>query len=278
MKNKKQTQPLVSVVMPVYNAQRYLKTAINSIKSQSYINWELIIVDDKSTDESLTLAKKIATKNPQIKVFQNKKHSGVATTANFALTKVKGNLVARMDADDIAHPDRLHKQVKYLSKHLDTVAVGSQCYLINQSGKRIGKKTFPTKINDIKKMMFYFYPLQQPTVMVNKKLLPKNFIWYQPGLEAAEEHELLFKFLQFGQVVNLPNFLLSYRIHDQNVTKKQPKKDFYLILKTRIRGIFEYHYLPSVGAIITNLAQLIIISLIPEKMIYPLYSKIRGLN
>ncbi len=270
-------QPLVSVVMPVYNAAPYLTTAINSIQQQIVTNWELIIVDDGSTDDSVKIAQEFEAQDGRIKLFQQP-HSGVSTTANFALSKARAPYIARMDADDIAFPNRLDRQLTYLQQHPETVAVGAQCVLINGQGETIGQKTFPTIFEELKQMMFYYYPLQQPTLMVNSQLLPADFKWYAPGLQAAEEHELLFKLLQFGQVVNLPDFLLFYRLHAHNVTKLQPKRDFWYILKTRIKGIYHYHYWPSLKAILFTLAQLFVVGLLPQKLIYPVYSKFRGLQ
>jgi len=272
------TLPLISVVMPVYNAASYLESAINSIQKQTGVNWELIIIDDASTDGSYNLAKKFAVSNNKIRVFKNKQNLGVATTANKAIKKAKGQYIARMDADDIALPSRLQKQIAYLLKNPRAVAVGAQCHVINKKGKKIGKKVFPVSTAQIKRMMFRFYPLQQPTLMVNTKLLPKNFVWYQEGLTAAEEHELLYKFLEIGDVVNLPDFLLEYRVHTNSATWKHPKKDFFYILKTRIKGIFQYGYRPTIKDVLTNFAQLITMLFLPEKLIFPIYAQIRGIS
>lgn len=270
------SQPAISVVMPIYNAEPYLIFAIHSIQHQTFKNWELIIVDDGSTDDSLKIAQKLADQDDRIRVF-TQPHAGVATTANNAVSKARAKYIARMDADDVSVPERLAKQLQYLERNPDTVAVGAQCILINERGKSIGQKVFPTSFQALKEMMFYYYPLQQPTLMINTELLPENFDWYQPGIQAAEEHELLFKLLKYGKVINLPNFLLFYRLHDNNVTKKQPKRDFLHILKIRAKGIWHYHYWPSFKAILITFAQLFAVSLLPQKLIYPIYTKLRGL-
>ncbi len=120
MKNKNKNQnPLVSVIMPVYNAGNFLMEAIESILNQTYQNFEFIIVDDASTDNSWKIIQKYAKKYPKkIKAFQLKKtlNRGGDACANFALKKAKGKYIARMDADDIAHPKRLEKEVDFLEK------------------------------------------------------------------------------------------------------------------------------------------------------------------
>ena len=273
MKNSK---PLVSVVMPVRNAGNFLMSAIDSILNQTYKNLELIIVDDASTDET----SKILTsfKDKQTKIFRNKKQLGVTKSANLAITKAKGNFIARMDADDIASPDRIAKQVDFLKKHKEVVAVGGQCEIINATGENIGTKTFPLTDSKIKKMIFSSVPLQQPTLMVARFRLPKNFIWYDENYSSAEELELLFKLFKFGEVRNLKECLLKYRIHKGNTSLKNPKKTFFLTLKTRFLAISKYKYRPTFGGVITTIAQTVLISLIPDGWIYPIYSLIRGMN
>jgi len=168
--------------------------------------------------------------------------------------------------------------IKFLIKNKNVVAVGGQCELIDKDSLKIGEKLFPTDNKQIRSMIFANVPLQQPTLMVNKNLLPKNFVWYDNDSSSAEELELMFKLFEIGQVRNLPDFILKYRMHDHNTSFVNPKKTFYLTLKTRIKAIFKYGYRPSVVGIFTTLAQIIFISLMPSKLIYPVYSYIRGMK
>lgn len=275
---KKINEPLVSLIMPVYNTGQFLNEAISSIKNQTYQNWELIIVDDHSTDNSPSLLRKISGKDQRIKVFYNKENKGVSYCANLALTKAKGQYVARMDSDDISSIDRIEKQLEFLIKNEDVVAVGGQCEVLNANGQPIGTKKFPTDSAEVAKMLFTFASIQQPAMMVNSQLLPKNFVWYDESLRAGEEHELLFKFLQYGQLANLTDVVLGYRMHGENISTKHPKKDFFNILNARLKAIREYGYRPTVKAVLTNLVQLTVVGLLPEKIFYSLYAFLRGLS
>ncbi|HUV42351.1 MAG TPA: glycosyltransferase [Patescibacteria group bacterium] len=275
MKNKK---PLVSIVMPVYNAGNFLLEAIESLQNQTYQNWELIMVDDRSTDNSWEILKNLTKEDKRIKIYQVKKHCGVAFAANLALKKVKGDLIARMDADDISLPWRIEKQVKFLQNHPETIALGGQCELINQEGETIGKKEFPLDNAKIKKMIFWSIPLQQPTLIVNRKLLPKNFKWYEKKFNVAEEVELLFKLFQYGEVFNLPETVLLYRIHGKNTSLQNPKRTFLLTFKTRIKAISKYSYQPTISGFFLNLIQFFLIILLPNKWIFPIYSFLRGMK
>ena len=151
MKSKKQT-PLVSVIMPVYNADGYLVEAIESILNQTYQNFELIIVDDASTDNTEQMISQFKKQNSKkIKAIRLKKNlnKGGDACANLAFQKAKGQFIARMDADDIAHPKRLEKQLKFLLKNPDIFMVGSQAWVINKKGEIIGEKKVPLTSKEI---------------------------------------------------------------------------------------------------------------------------------
>ncbi len=278
MSKQTKKQPLVTVVMPVFNTAAYVKEAVESIIVQTYPNWELIIVDDLSTDGSFQLAKKLAKQHQNVSVYRNGKHRGVSGAANLALSQAKGQLIARMDADDIAYPTRLEKQVAYLLQNPHVVAIGTQCEIIDNEGASTGKKVFPLDHQTIQEMMFYSIPLQQPTLMVNTAKLPSDFIWYNETYNSAEEVELLFKLFQHGEVHNLPDTLHQYRIHGKNVSLKNPKQTFFLTFKTRIQAISKYRYRPTLPGMVVTLAQLITVALLPTKYIYPVYSTLRGLK
>ncbi len=277
MKKQTRTNQLISIVMPVYNAELYLVESLKSIINQTYSNWELIVVDDCSTDKSFQILNKFAQKDNRIKVFKNKKRLGVAGTANFALKKANSKLIARMDADDIMHPQRLEKQRLFLLENKDVGLVGTQCVLINKSGKKIGYKYFPTSNQDIYRMIFHSIPIQQPTAMFNLNVLNKNILLYDQNKTTAEEVEVLFRILTSVKTANLPDVLLSYRLHGENTSLKNPKKTFYSTFLTRFKAITEYGYVPSFTGFVLNLMQLVFISVLPGKYITPVYYFLRVL-
>lgn len=278
MKNFQKNNSLVSVVMPVYNAGDFLVEAIRSILKQTYKNFEFIIVDDASTDDSWNILKKYRKKDKRIRIYRLEENLGVSQTVKFAIEKSKGKFLARMDADDIAHPKRLEKEVNYLLKNSQTVAVGTQCLLINKDGKTIGKKIFPTKFEDIYKYIFTFIPVQQPTLMINKTKLPKDFEYYHDSMNTAEEVELLFKLFLYGKVENINEKLHSYRLHDKNTSLKNLKKTFLLTLISRIKAIFKYEYKPTILGVISTLVQSLIILLVPSKIVLKIYWLLRKIK
>lgn len=268
----------VSVVLPIFNTQEYLLTCLNSIASQTLKSIELIAIDDCSTDSSWAILKQFAKNKPWVKISQNPTNLGVSHTFNTAIKKAKGQYLARMDADDIMHPNRLKLQLQYLKQHPKTVIVGGQCQIINSKGKITGKKTFPLEDKKIKDMLFRTVPMQQPTIMINKKLLPKNFVYSNKKYSPAEDYGLFFSAAPYGQFANLPQTTISYREHLTNISLVNPKFTFWRIWSSRLDGVFKYHYKPSFKSIITVLAQTIAVIILPKKQIYALHKKLRRMT
>lgn len=277
MKNK--NQPLISVVMPVHNAEAFLVESVESILHQSCTNFEFIIVDDASTDNSLSILKDFAKKDKRIRLIQNTKKSTISETANKAISLAKGTYLARMDADDIAHEERLSKQLDYLLAHPKTIALGTQCITIDKYGKVTGEKKFPKKFYDVYNYSFRFTPVQQPTLMIASHKLPKDFKYYDDGMNAVEELKLIFRLFQYGRVENLPDYLHMYRIHNKNASFKNPKKEFYLTLKTRFAAMASYEYAVSFEEPFITLFQAILVFALPAFLTMFLYRLIRyGIN
>ena len=126
---KSTNNPLVSVIIPAYNANGFLSDAINSILNQTYKNLEIIIVDDGSTDETPKILKIFAKKDQRIKIIRNKRNLNIANSLNIGIKSAKGNYIARMDADDISLPHRIKNQMNYLHKHPEIVILGVKSIL-----------------------------------------------------------------------------------------------------------------------------------------------------
>ncbi|GIW63024.1 MAG: hypothetical protein KatS3mg090_0850 [Patescibacteria group bacterium] len=265
---KRGNNPLVSVIMPVYNAGNFLVEAIESIRKQTYKNWELIAIDDRSKDKSWQILKKYSQKDKRIKIFRLPKHKGLASALNLGLKKARGYYIARMDADDISHPQRLEKQIKYLNKHKDVILVGTQVEIINTKGKSIAKKFFPCDHQTIYKKMIEIMPIQHATILTYAKIFKK--FSYQ-NHTTAEDAYLFFKLLSKGKFANTKEILYKYRIHYDSNSLKNPKKTFYLTFKSRIKAILYWNYKPSIRGIFINIVQILIVSFLPNFLIISLY-------
>lgn len=275
MRQQDLTQPLISIILPVYNAEHYLSQALESLRYQTYTHFEVIAIDDASKDNSYKILQKYAKIDPRFRIYRNKTNLKIAKTLNFGLTKAKGQYIARMDADDVSLPNRLQKQIKYLLAHPGVVVVGGQCLTIDSHDEITGKKIFPISHIAINDMMFTANPIQHPSIMINRSLLPQNFEWYNPRLIPAEDLDLYFRLGKYGLYANLRSFILMYRQHTDSETFRDPKYTFAITQKVRRLAVHKYGYRPSFKSKLISLAQKIILRVLPSSLIFPLYTFIR---
>ena len=233
-------KPLVSVVMPVYNAQDYLAEAINSMLSQTYQNFELIIIDDASKDSSPEIIKRYQKKFPKkIKIITVKKNlnRGGDHCANLGIEIAKGKYIARMDADDISLPHRLEKQVEFLEKNPKVFLLGSNAYVIDKRGKVIGDKLEPSSSEEIYKSYTRFHPIIHPSAMCRRLINGRKFL-YKIKYNANNDYYTFFSLLCQGFVFrNLDEKLIYYRIHETNDTFVNIKGKLINTLKIRFEMI-----------------------------------------
>ncbi|MFA6016784.1 MAG: glycosyltransferase family 2 protein [Patescibacteria group bacterium] len=278
MKKQKNQNPLVSIVMPVYNAGDFLVAAIESILKQTYKNFEFIIVDDGSTDNSLKMISEFAKKDKRIKVFKNKENFGIAKTINKAIQKTKGRFIARMDADDIALPKRLEKQVNFLMKNPTIGVLGSQMFEINDKNIVTSIRKVPLTNENIKKNLIITQTIQNPTLMINRKNIPEGTLIYDQKFSPVDDLDMFFRLISYTQFANLPDYLMIYRKHGNNSSLKNIKGTFLLTLKVRTKALLEYGYKTNLFNILINIFQAGIIFSLPENIIYKIFQFFKGGN
>lgn len=268
--------PLISVILPVHNAQKFLSEALESIRYQTYPHFEVIAIDDASTDNSLKILKNYSKIDPRFKIYHNKTNLKIASTLNFGLQKAKGHFIARMDADDVSMPSRFQKQINFLTKHPGVIVVGGQCLTIDTDSHITGKKLFPVDHIAINELMFTANPLQHPSIMIRRDLLPANFSWYNPKLTPAEDLDLYFRLGKFGLFANLKSTILMYRQHGDSETFRNPKHTFKVTQMVRHLAVAKYGYKPSLKSQVLATIQSIVLSVIPASFVFPLYTFVRG--
>ncbi|MFA6005779.1 MAG: glycosyltransferase [Patescibacteria group bacterium] len=273
-KLKQTSKPLVSVVMPVYNAGRFLSEAIDSILNQTYRKFEFIIIDDASTDESWSVIKQYKRKYPKkifaIRMAKNMNRGG-DTCASEGIKRARGQYIARMDADDISHPERLAKQVAYLQKHQDIFMVGSSAYVINGDGKRTGEKNMPTTNEAIYREYFTFHPMIHPTIMFRNGVV-KQKPFYKTVLPTNNDYYTFFEFISKGlKFANMSEHLLHYRIYGKNDSLRHIKKSFLNTLRARWSIYKTYGYPLDLRTVVQNLTQCAVVLLLPESITYFIY-------
>lgn len=274
--------PLVSVIMPVYNYEDYLSDAIESILKQTYANFELIIVDDASTDNSAQIIKKYQKRHhKKIKFISLKKNlnCGGDLCANEGIKVATGKYIARLDADDIALPYRLQQQVNFLEKNNDIFLVGSNAYVIDKKGKIIGEKIQPLTNEKIYKNYFTFHPMIHPSCMYRTYIKKGEKSQYKITYPISNDYYTFFDLICQGyKFANIADKLIYHRIHDKSVTIRNIKKVFFTMLKVRLAMIIKYRYRITAKGLLNNLTQTALVSLLPEKTILQLYFLIKGIT
>lgn len=199
--------PKLSVIMPVFNEEKYLKDAIESILNQTFKDFEFIIIDDGSEDKSREIID--FYKDPRIKFYKSEK-KGIADQLNFGISNSNSPYIARMDADDVAIDNRFELQLSFLFDHPEVLVIGSNVLFIDEKGKLICQKKYPEFHEDIEFMMPIESSVCHPAVMINKETLENSL--YKNGFEYAEDHELFLNLIRKGcKFYNLQENLLKYR-------------------------------------------------------------------
>ena len=213
-------KPKVSVIMALYNAEKYLKESIVSVLEQSMKDFELIMVDDCSTDNSLKTAKEMATKDKRIKIIRNKENQG-ALCRNNGIKIAKGRYIAIFDSDDICMKDRLKIQSEYLDKHQDIFLVAGSFQYVDESGKYLGREIIDYDYRKVASRLVAHNMIHNPTVMFRND----GKTYYREKMKISEDRDLWFILLSRGmKMVVLPNFMIKYRIHTSSVTLDKFKK------------------------------------------------------
>lgn len=210
--------PSISVVMPVHDAADYLPEAIESILAQTHHDFEFVIVDDGSRDVSAEIIAGYASRDPRIRMLYQERQ-GVAAALNAGIDQAQGSILARMDADDKAHPGRLAHQLALLQQHPDVVAVGSSVVAIDESGVERGTLTYPSAIESVPQAIGLSTVVCHPTAMIRLDAL-RQAGGYRPEFEGAEDYDLWLRLLASGRIMNVREPLLHHRLHAGQVSKR----------------------------------------------------------
>ena len=205
--------PIISVVLPVYNGERFLAEAIDSILAQTYTNFELIVLDDGSTDGSQQIVREYEKRDARMRVIV-RENRGLATTLNDSIDIARGAWIARMDQDDIALPHRFMRQLEWIEGTGADIA-GSWIQRFGTSDKRVVRLQETDEA--IKMEMLFCSPFAHPTVMMRTALVKQ--LRYDSAWEKAEDYDLWERAAEAGwRMTNVPEVLLLYRIHTEQIS------------------------------------------------------------
>ncbi len=210
--------PKVTVLMPVYNGERHLREAIESILTQAFTDFEFLIINDGSTDHSAEIVESYT--DPRIRLMHNEQNSGLIATLNNGIDLAQGKYIARMDCDDISLSQRLSRQVKFLDENPDCAVVAVKIVLINADGREIGDwkgDRNATTEDEIRRRLPIISCIAHPGVMIRKPIIAKYR--YDPSQHYAEDYDLWLRIASDGyQIAKIDEVLLKYRVHSAQIT------------------------------------------------------------
>jgi glycosyltransferase involved in cell wall biosynthesis len=209
-----QTKPLVSILIPVYNGTHYLDEAIASIFKSTYRNFEVILVDDGSTDTSREKCLAYEKKYKRVRFYGFKKNRGMTRCLNFGVKKAHGKYIARINQDDIMVPSRLAKQVAFLEQNHDHVVVGGSIQLFTNDVPKYDRLDFPLTDNAIRAQWMMLSPYSDPTVMYRKSAWLQTDGYSQFYWPADDVH-MWYQLGMVGKMANLPSIMTKVRWHEE---------------------------------------------------------------
>nr|WP_315142633.1 glycosyltransferase family 2 protein [uncultured Flavobacterium sp.] len=221
--------PKITVLMPVYNCELYIKEAVDSILNQTFADFDFLIIDDASTDKTVSIIKEY--KDSRIQLIEKTVNTGYTISLNYGLKVAKGEYIARMDGDDISFPHRFEKQIAFLDANPDVVLCGSNFGIIGAE-KLIN---LPEENEAIKLGLLKGNCIAHPSVMIRHSVLQEHAVTYDFNKEPAEDYDLWVRLLQFGKLYNIQENLLNYRVHSTQVSKKRECHQANSALQSRFK-------------------------------------------
>ncbi|MFH2141155.1 MAG: glycosyltransferase [Bacteroidota bacterium] len=238
----------VSIIMPVFNGEKFIRFAIESVINQTYRDFEFIIINDASTDNTKSIIEEYIDSDNRIKIITNDENIKIVRSINIGLKHAKGEFIARIDSDDIWEKDKLEQQIKYLSQNPSLHLLGTSKIIIDENGnimKSNEKKIYNYK--DIKKNILK-YNLFCHSSVIFKKSLTDSIGYYNEVYKNSEDYEYWIRIITLYESEILPDILVRYRISPQMVSLKNRKQQNRYVIKAKIEAFklmgFSIKYIP----------------------------------
>lgn len=222
--------------MSVYNGERFLRDAVLSVLKQTYHDLELIIVDDTSSDSTAKILKDLALHESRIRVFTNRTNLGLTKSLNIGLAQARGEFIARLDADDIAFPSRLEKQLAFLALHPDIDIVGTAYEWIDEHGNVIGRPNVITDPNAIHRTLPRTNPLLHSSILMRKHLLESTG-GYDESFKKAQDYALWLRLAPTHRFANLPEILTQKRLTKDMLSYASERSQLRFAVRARYEAL-----------------------------------------
>ena len=234
----------VTVLMPVFNGEKYLRDAMDSILSQDFTDFEFLIINDGSTDGSQKIIDSYT--DSRIRVLNNENNIGLVNTLNKGLESALGEYIVRMDCDDVSLSNRLSVQVAFMDKNINVGACGSFYNLMLNEKKAV--VDFPLKNEEISGFMVFNSPMAHPTVIIRKSLIDAHRLRYRSEYIHAEDYDLWSQLSEISELANVSDVLLNYRVHENQITSTEK----FIVAKNESLNAIRLRHLKLLNIIPTN--------------------------
>ena len=225
--------PNVAIVMPVFNCQRYIRAAIESVLRQTYSDFTLYVFNDGSTDATREVVQSIS--DPRLRLINNSRNQGGSAIRQYAITTLDEEWIAYLDADDVARPDRLEKQRAMIAANPKLVAVGSALECIDERGHRLGFRRYPLRADEIRRRLPMENCVAHPAVFFHRPSALRAG-GYHADVDGAEDYSLWLRMACLGDIENHPEPLTLYRLHAAQFKSRQTRQQIRQTLKTRLEA------------------------------------------
>jgi len=265
--------PLVSVVMPAYNAEKYISEAIESILNQTFKDFEFIIINDGSTDSTPNIIDKYARLDKRIIVLNNEKNLNIAESRNRGVEIAKGKYIATMDSDDRALPDRLKNQLEFLESNKDIAISIGNINIMDGKGVFQYTRNYPVADKDIRSKVYRFNPFPNPTIMCRREVYEKNGKYNNAYVPIDDFDFWLRAGTQF-KFGNCGNIVLDYRVASKSASHGKIRLTEKITFKLRWKA-FKLGYKFTVVDVFFNLFHLFSFALLPSKLKVRIFNLLR---
>ena len=233
--------PKVTVLMSVYNGERFLREAIESILTQTFTDFEFLIIDDGSTDATAQILSEYAGQDARIRIVTNETNIGLTKSLNKGIDLAKGEYIARMDADDVSLPERLEKQYRFFKNYPEYTVIGTWGEIINEKDEIIGMLQPEFTFETILSNTFWGCRLVHPSTFYRKKQI-RLIHGYNETLAATQDYDLWLRIIAQGwKIANLPEILIQYRIHEKSISVSRnvfQEEVAYQVIQSALTNIF----------------------------------------
>jgi len=266
--------PAISVLMPAYNAAAYIDTAIRSMVEQDFRDFELVVIDDASTDSTWESVLQYAKLDARVRPFRNAHNMKIAKALNRGIEVAAGRYIARMDADDWSHPDRLRKQFEFMERHPDVVLSGGTIEICDENLSPVNKRRYPLSDSEIRERMFYFSPFCHPAIIARADALRQSG-GYNETMEVAQDYDLYFRIGRLGRLANVEDCLHRLRTHPASSSLSRGALQERNTLYIRVKAVMEYGYTMTTAARVYLALQYLSSFVLPFRVKFWLFNLLR---